>query len=123
MEWSEKDTLRLIQEIRRREIIWDPTHPHRKSKQRKKNALDAVAASFPPCTQGDVLHKWRNLCQIYRICRRKIENFKKSGTGTADDYIPSWFAFTSMNEIMNAIYTPLTITDAVSLKFFHDNLK
>lgn len=121
MEWTDEKVLSLIESMREKPVVWDPTNIFKKNKAKRGDAFRELAADFPPASAEDIQVKWKNLTQTYRNARRKLLNSKRSGTGRQDICTPTWFAYATMDVFMNDTYMPQNPTDAVSRLFIDNN--
>lgn len=116
VEWTEDKCLKLIQEVREKRVLWDPKDPKKKKKNAKKDALASVAAVLQ-MPADEIQVKWKNLAQSYRVYRRKCRK-TTTGMGRHELYKPTWFAYDTMNDFMNDVYTPQATIDTMVRIYF-----
>lgn len=91
--WNSQTTIKFIQEFSCYECLWNTKSPTYKNKQRRETSFQKIveAMNIPGFGIPEVKNKMRNLRSTYYQEKRKIENSKKSGSGSDDVYVPTHF--------------------------------
>lgn len=87
MEWDKENVCLLIDLYREKPVLWDPTNPDYKNRNRKHDAWGAIAATMD-MSRDEVEGKMRKLIGQFNRESKK----GKSGSG-ADEVNRKWFAY------------------------------
>ena len=112
MEWSKKQTLELIELLHVQECLWNVKNEVYKDRQKKKDALAAIASQMD-INVNDVDKKITNLKNQFN---REVNKMKtKSGSGADDVYVSPWYAFKPLGFLRNNnLPKPARSSDSVS---------
>lgn len=113
MEWSGEKVIELIEEVKGRPCLWNPSDPDRKNRRKQEHTWMEIGNGMY-LTASELKTKWKNVVQSYRGYRRRIIKRKNSVVGKTDLYIPSWFAYDILDSFLHDTYTPASTVDAVS---------
>lgn len=80
MEWSEKNSLLLIELYRVKGVLWDPTTPGYYNKTKKNNAWEDIAAKMGKPVD-ECRRKMISLLSSFRRERGKMRKKTEEGTG------------------------------------------
>ncbi|KAB7503703.1 UNVERIFIED_CONTAM: hypothetical protein RMT77_010683 [Armadillidium vulgare] len=95
MEWPNDKILLLIDEYRKRPLLWDSSHKFYKLYNRKIEAWSELASIFQTDIY-EVKRKINSLLASYRRERQKIQN-----SAEGEVYTSGWFAFKRMSFLMD----------------------
>ncbi|XP_049880179.1 uncharacterized protein LOC126376673 [Pectinophora gossypiella] len=116
MEWDEETTLKLINLYHIKELLWNPKHLDHKCRPKRFDALNEMANELNT-NVTEIERKIKNLTSQYYRERKKTIESKKSGTSADFVHESKWFAFKSLNFLLNknkptgTIDTEITATD------------
>lgn len=116
MEWDHESTLSFIDKYKKHCILWDPKDPHYYNKLKKQDAWETLAQEVGMPWEG-CKKKMNNLLAALRREKMKINKNKGTGKDADDIYTSSWFAYESMQFLLdkNKARTTLdTLTNASS---------
>jgi len=94
MEWTNENSLKLIELYRDRPVLWDCRLSDYKNRNKRADALLEISVSFG-VTKEEVERKLKNLVSHFSREIKKEKSSAKSGAG-GDVYKSRWFAFDSM---------------------------
>lgn len=98
MEWSKKQPLELIELLHVQECLWNVKNEVYKDRQKKKDALAAIASQMD-MNVNDVDKKITNLKNQFN---REVNKMKtKSESGANDVYVSPWNAFKPLGFLRN----------------------
>ncbi|MPD06873.1 hypothetical protein E2C01_102704 [Portunus trituberculatus] len=97
MEWTKEHTFMLIELYQSHPVLWDPTDPTYKNKVKKLDAWRSISQALA-VERAEVEKKMKTLIGQFR--REQKKRNTKSGAGTDDAYISTWFAFNSMKFLL-----------------------
>lgn len=98
MEWPRDLVLRLIDLYHANPTLWDPTNPNYKDRNKKNDAWKAISTEIS-VDRVDVVKKIETLVGQFR---REVKKMKtKSGAGSDEVYKGNWFAFNSLNFLLD----------------------
>lgn len=95
MEWTDEETLKLIELYSVRPSLWDSSNPNYKNKNRRHDGLIELAVSFGVEKQ-EIERKIKNLQSHFMRERKKETESKKTGSGADEPYVSKWFAYRAM---------------------------
>lgn len=87
----------LIELYQSHPVLWDPTDPTYKNKVKKIDAWRSISQALA-VERAEVEKKMKTLIGQFRREQKKMNT--KSGAGTGDAYISTWFAFNSMKFLL-----------------------
>lgn len=103
MEWTNEMVIEFIQCYEKYPILWNPTHPGHKNRNLLNDAWVNVAKELSfELPISDLKKKKESLMSTYRTLRKKVTDSETTGSGTQDVYIPSWFAYTTIDRFIHA---------------------
>lgn len=94
MEWSDEQSLKLIELYRDKPMLWDSTHKEYKLSKRKIDIWQDIAKELN-CSVTDARKKIESLLTSFRREMRR-EGTTRSGMGSDEVYHSKWFAFRPM---------------------------
>ncbi|XP_045101913.1 transcription factor Adf-1-like [Portunus trituberculatus] len=97
MEWTKEQKFMLIELYQSHPVLWDPTDPTYKNKVKKLDAWRSISQALA-VERAEVEKKMKTLIGQFR--REQKKRNAKSGAGTGDAYISTWFAFKSMKFLL-----------------------
>ena len=100
MEWTQSETLLLIAAFERCSCLWNTSLKVYKNKNKKQDAWRDIGTELKIRAE-DAEAKMKSVLSAYRREKRKVTLSKKSGSGTADVFEPTWFAYESLNFMSN----------------------
>ena len=105
---NEKDnTLEFISMYRNHECLWRVQCKDYSNKNKRNSALDALLdiglyrKLVPGASKADVLRKINTLRSSFRRELKKINDSKKSGSGTDELYTPSLYYFDELSFVVD----------------------
>ncbi|KAK3849385.1 hypothetical protein Pcinc_043862 [Petrolisthes cinctipes] len=108
MEWSRDLVLQLVDVYRANPMLWDPTNPSYKDRNKKCDAWKAIGAKL----NVDRLEAMKKIDTLTAQFRRELRKMKdKSGSGSDEVYKGNWFAFNSLTFLMDKM-KPRSTSDA-----------
>lgn len=120
MEWSNSNSIKLINEYKKYECLWNPCHDGYKSKTKKLDAWMEIAQTMGG-EVNEMKKKMESLLSSFRRERQKQEASKRTGSGTEDIYTSPWFAFDDMLFLLDKFTPKATINTEVRKQFFKFN--
>lgn len=103
MAWSNETVLTFLELYRSHPCIWDPKDVAYKDKtQHKKAWIDIKNKLGGQCSVKELKRKKDSLMATYRTYRTKIKKLELSGTTNL--YMPTWFAYSYMDEFLSSVY-------------------
>lgn len=122
MEWSNELTLEFLQLFENEAVIWNPQIPDHKNRNKVADAWNNIKANFSvDCPVVELKKKKDSLMAMFRQLFNKVKASLKSGAGRDEVYKPTWFAYDTMVNFLQPVYSPRdTISTEVShtFKFF-----
>ncbi|XP_076686022.1 uncharacterized protein LOC143378062 [Andrena cerasifolii] len=100
IEWSDDQCLQLIGAYERQPILWKPSYPNHFSKNKKKDAWQAISREIG-IDEDNIRQKMMSLLGSFR--QQKSKGKRSIGTGKArhEVYRSKWFAFKRMHFLMD----------------------
>lgn len=96
MEWNRNKVISFIERYRSCEILWDARHPDYKDRDKRREAMTEIAASFNT-DRSEVEKKIRNLQSQFGRELRLIKEYENAGRL----YESKWFAFKNLMFLMD----------------------
>lgn len=88
--WTEEQSLTLIELVRACPNIWNPENETYKNKNRRTDAFNNIAEALG-ISREECERKWKVLQNQFR--RECIKSVTKSGQGTSELYVSHWFGY------------------------------
>lgn len=100
MDWTDDNVIRLINEYRERQCLWDPATPHYKMMNKKNDAWTDIANTLG-CDVEEVKKKMNSLLASFR--RERAKERKKRFTSGSDEVVrtSTWFAFRHLSFLLD----------------------
>ena len=119
MEWSNELTLEFLQLFENEAVIWNPQIPDHKNRNKVADAWNNIKANFSvDCSVVELKKKKDSLMAMFRQLFNKVKASLKSGAGRDEVYKPTWFAYDTMVNFLQPVYSPKdTISTEVSHTF------
>jgi hypothetical protein len=90
--WNQEATMKLIEELHSRPVLWDVTAAEYKNRNKKRDALQELAECFK-LSLNEIEKKVKNLKTQFRREHKALCAKKKSGSSPKK---PTWFGYESM---------------------------
>ncbi|XP_049541140.1 uncharacterized protein LOC125954691 [Anopheles darlingi] len=100
--WTSKNIMKLIENLHKFPILWDPQHPEYKVRSKRLQACVELANIFL-VSIGDIKKKIENLRTVYNRNRNAIQCKSALGEVTAT----KWFAYDAMDNLLGSTYEPI----------------
>lgn len=100
MDWTDDNVIRLINEYRERQCLWDPATPHYKMMNKKNDAWTDIANTLG-CDVEEVKKKMNSLLASFR--RERAKERKKRFASGSDEVVrtSTWFAFRHLSFLLD----------------------
>ncbi|CAG4968595.1 unnamed protein product [Parnassius apollo] len=117
--WGDERTIQFIHLYRDYECLWKPASPLYKNKTARANAYTKIQKEFS-LTEKEIKNKTKSLRSTYHQEKNKVENSKRSGTGSSDIYKPSLIWYKEMGFINESFEYRNSIQTAVRIRVTDD---
>lgn len=100
MDWTDTNVIRLINEYREHQCLWDPNSPHYKMMYMKNDAWTDIANTLG-CDVEEVKKKFNSLLASFR--RERAKERKNRITSGCDEvgHTSTWFAFKHLSFLLD----------------------
>lgn len=96
--WNQELTMKLIEELHSRPLLWDVTAAKYKNRNKKGDALQELAECFK-VSISEIDKKFKNLKTQFRREHKSLCAKKKSGSSPKK---PSWFGYESLLYLLSS---------------------
>ncbi|XP_046745245.1 uncharacterized protein LOC124410702 [Diprion similis] len=100
MNWTQEICLQVINEYRKRKVLWNLRDPLYYNKMMKEDAWTEIAVKFGRSTE-ELKKKIESLKSTYRREKTRARKRCRTGKGRSDIHRPQWFAYTSLQFLDN----------------------
>ncbi|XP_046435802.1 uncharacterized protein LOC124187749 isoform X2 [Neodiprion fabricii] len=100
MNWTQEECLQVINEYRKRKVLWNPRDPLYYNKITKEDAWTEIAVKCCRSTE-ELKKKIESLKSTYRREKTRARKRYKTGKGRSEIHQPQWFAYTSLQFLDN----------------------
>ncbi|RXG68728.1 hypothetical protein Avbf_01717 [Armadillidium vulgare] len=99
-QWSQEDSIELIEEYKKFEILWDPKHNLHYNKIKRQEAWEQVAGTINRSAE-ECKKKMEYLLSALRREKMKMRKSNVAGKEPSEGYKSAWFAFPRLSFILD----------------------
>lgn len=107
MEWSNEVVLEFLDLYAEEPIIWFSKHPNHKNRNAVQDAWKRIEEKISiTCSTKDLKKKKDSLMATFRPLLTKVKATSGTGSGAAEVFKPTWFAYEKMDSFLRDVYKP-----------------